>query len=391
MTESKIYEARGVSSSKSEIHDAISDLDQGLFPGAFCKVLPDHITGDSDYCTLLHADGAGTKSSLAYIYWKETGDINIFKGIAQDSLIMNVDDMACVGAVDNLLLSNTIGRNKFHIPGAVIKAVIDGYEEVIAALAIEGVNIKSCGGETADLGDLVRTMVVDSTMMVRMKREDIIDLNNVSPGDSIIAFASYGQARWETGYNSGIGSNGLTAARHDVFSKEYATKYPESYSPEVPEELVYSGKHKLDDPLEGTPLNWGQAVLSPTRTYAPLIKNIIEALGKEIHGMVHCSGGGQTKCQKFGVGVHYIKDDLLPIPPIFRGIQKDQNLTLRDMMPVFNMGHRLELFCNPKHADQILALAKDAQIEAKVIGRVEKSTTDKNQLTIKHDGETLTF
>jgi len=388
MSENKIYEGRGVSSTKQEIHDAIEGVDQGLFPGAFCKILPDHLTGDPASCLLMHADGAGTKSSLAYIYWKETGDLNVFKGIAQDSLVMNLDDLACVGAVDNLVLSNTIGRNKFNIPGEVVKAVIDGYEEVIAALQQEGITIHSCGGETADVGDLVRTLIVDSTMSACLKRDQVIDLGKLTAGKVIIGFASYGQAKWEKEYNAGMGSNGLTAARHDGFSKTYAEKYPESYSPEIPTELVYCGKRKLDEPLEGTPLTWGQAVLSPTRTYSPLIKQMLERFQPQIHGLIHCSGGGQTKCLKFGRNIHYIKDNLLPIPPLFAGIQKDHDLSLKEMFPVFNMGHRLEAFVEPQVAEQIIQLSKDCGIEAQVIGRLEESPSG-NQLTIEHQGELL--
>lgn len=391
MTESDIYIARGVSSSKTEIHQAIENLDQGLYPGAFCKILPDTLTSDEKYCLIMHADGAGTKSSLAYIYWKETGDLGVFKDIAMDSLAMNLDDLACVGAVDRFLLSNTIGRNKFLIPGEVIKSIIDGYNEAIAALGEFGINIDFCGGETADVGDLVKTVIVDSTVTTRMKRSDVIDLDNVRPGDCIIGFASFGQSAWESKHNSGIGSNGLTAARHDSLNNEYAKKYPESFSPEMPAELAYCGKGDLRQPLEGTALNLGQALLSPTRSYTPLIKKILKALPGKIHGMVHCSGGGQTKCLKFGKSIHYVKDNLFPIPAIFNFLMMNQNIGLKEMYPVFNMGHRLELFVEESYAQEILDIAKECKIDAQIIGRCEKNSTAANRLTIRGEGQELTY
>jgi len=391
MAESDIYLSRGVSSSKNEIHEAIRGIDQGLFPGAFCKILPDNLTGDAEYCMLMHADGAGTKSSLATLYWKETGDLSVFKGIAVDSLVMNLDDMACVGAVKGLLLSNTIGRNKFHIPGEVIKSIIEGYEETIEFLKKHDIGIESCGGETADVGDLVRTVIVDSTMMVRMKRSDVIDLDNIKPGDKIIGFASYGQAVWEEVYNSGIGSNGLTAGRHDCLSKIYKEKYPESFAPEIADEWVYCGEGKLLDPLEGTPLNLGQALLSPTRTYAPMIKKFLDVMPGEIHGLVHCSGGGQTKCAKFGRKIHYIKDNLFEIPPIFAYIRRTRGYSLKDMFPVYNMGHRLEAFVTEDKVQAILDIARECGIEAQVIGHCEASSSERNELTISHDGETIRY
>ncbi len=391
MTESDIYIARGVSSSKNEIHQAIENLDQGLFPGAFCKILPDTLTNDEKYCLIMHADGAGTKSSLAYIYWRETGDLSVFKDIAMDSLAMNLDDLACVGAVDHFLLSNTIGRNKFLIPGEVIKTIIDGYEEAIEVLGEFGIKIDFCGGETADVGDLVKTVIVDSTVTTRMKRSDVIDLDNVQPGDCIIGFASYGQSAWESKQNSGIGSNGLTAARHDSLNNQYAGKYPESYSPEMPAELAYCGKGDLRQPLEGTALNLGQALLSPTRSYSPLIKKILAALPGKIHGMVHCSGGGQSKCLKFGKSIHYIKDNLFPIPAIFDFIMKSRNIGLKEMYPVFNMGHRLEVFVQEKYSQEILDIAKVCKIDAQIIGFCEKSVNTANQLTIRSEGKELTY
>ncbi len=389
MAESDIYLARGVSSSKSEIHQAIKNIDPGLIPGAFCKVLPDSLTGDPDYCILMHADGAGTKSSLAYVYWKETGDISVFKDIAMDSLVMNIDDLACVGAVDRFLLSNTIGRNKFNIPGEVIQKIIEGFNEAISALAEQGVTIDFCGGETADVGDLVKTIIVDSTITTRLRRDEIIDLDNVKPGDKIIGFASFGQAKWETKYNSGIGSNGLTAARHDCFSSEYAEKYPESYSNDIPANLVYCGKGKLTDPLPDTPLTLGQAILSPTKTYTPLILKILKQLPGQIHGMVHCTGGGQTKCLKFGKNIHYIKDNLFPIPPVFSYIKNIRDFSLKELYPVYNMGHRLEVFVEDSVAKDLIDISKQFGIEAREIGYCESSKTGKNQLTIKHEGEII--
>ena len=391
MAESNIYTARGVSSGKDEVHQAIKGIDQGLFPGAFCKIIPDNLTGNPEYCLLMHADGAGTKSSLAYIYWKETGDISVFKGIAIDSIVMNLDDLTCIGATDNLLLSNTIGRNKFQIPGEIIQAIIQGYEEEIELLQTYGIGIKSCGGETADVGDLVRTVIVDSTITVRMKRSQVIDLDNVQVGDQIIGFSSSGQAKWENRYNSGIGSNGLTAGRHDCLSAIYAEKYPESYSPEMASKWVYCGSSLVTDPLAGTPLNVGQALLSPTRTYAPLIKKMVGELSGEIHGLVHCTGGGQTKCQKFGRGIHYVKDNLFELPPIFAQIKKTRGYSLQEMLPVYNMGHRLEIFVAEKHTKVVLDLAQDCGIDAKIIGYCERAVSKKNELTIKTAEGAISF
>jgi len=391
MTESNIYLSRGVSSSKDEIHQAIQDVDQGLFPNAFCKILPDYLSGDAESCILMHADGAGTKSSLAYLYWKETGDLSVFKDIAVDSLVMNLDDLLCVGATDNFILSNTIGRNKFFIPGEVIQAVIEGYSDIVKKMKDYGINIHLSGGETADVGDLVRTIIVDSTMMTQLKRKQVISLDQIQAGDCILGFSSSGQAKWESKFNSGIGSNGLTAARHDCFSSEYGKKYPETFSGNIPQEMVYCGKGKIKDALANTPLTLGQAVLSPTRTYAPLIKMVLEQFSDNIHGIIHCSGGGQTKCLKFGKGIHYVKDQLLPIPAIFQYISETRNYSLTEMYPVFNMGHRLEMFVNQQYADSIIKIAKDCDIEAQIIGYCEKSKAQKNSLTIKHLGETIQY
>lgn len=391
MTESDIYLSRGVSSSKKEIHSAIKNVDPGLFPGAFCKVLPDRLTNDPDYCLLMHADGAGTKSSLAYIYWKETGDLSVFSDIAVDSLVMNLDDLVCTGAVDRYLLSNTIGRNKFRIPGEVIQAVIEGFRDVIEKLSILGITIDFCGGETADVGDLVRTIIVDSTLTTRARKSDIINLENVAPGDVIIGFSSSGKAAWEENYNSGIGSNGLTAARHDSLSGEYAEKYPESFSREMPNHLVYCGKGKLTDPLEGTPLTLGKALLSPTRTYAPLIREVLVEYRPHIHGIIHCTGGGQTKCLHFGKNIHYIKSNLFELPAIFRFIRDQNNLKPVDLYPVYNMGHRMELFTEEKYAEGIIDLSNKNGIEAQIIGYCEQSENGKNRLTIIDEGETFQY
>lgn len=387
MAESDIYLSRGVSSSKQEIHEAIRNMDAGIFPGAFCKILPDTLTGNPEYCLLMHADGAGTKSSLAYLYWKETGDLSVFNGISIDSLVMNLDDLACVGAVDRFLLSNTIGRNKFFIPGEVIQTIINGFSEISQTLSKYGITIDLCGGETADVGDVVRTLIVDSTITTRMRRKDVVDLDHIRPGDIIIGFASFGTCAWEPTYNSGIGSNGLTAARHDCFSSEYSTKYPESFSPEIPPELVYCGTGKIEDSLPGTPLTLGQAVLSPTRTYAPLIRKLLENCSHAIHGLVHCTGGGQTKCLKFGQGIHYIKDNLFPVPPVFSHILSTRGYSMREMYPVFNMGHRLELFAEESEADEILTIARECEIEARIIGHCERSDSGSNQLTIRYNQE----
>lgn len=374
------YDLRGVSASKEDVHNAIKNIDKGLYPKAFCKIIPDVLGGDSEYCNIMHADGAGTKSSLAYIYWKETGDMSVWKGIAQDSLIMNIDDLLCVGATDNILLSSTIGRNKNLIPGDVIAAIINGTQELIDELKELGVNIISTGGETADVGDLVRTIIVDSTVTCRMKREDVIDNANIAHGNVIVALSSCGQATYEKEYNGGTGSNGLTSARHDVFAKYLATKYPESFDSNVPNELVYSGNVKLTDNVEGVAVNAGKLVLSPTRTYAPVIKRILTEMRKKIHGMVHCSGGAQTKIMHFVTNKHVIKDNLFPIPPLFKLIQEQSGTDWKEMYKVFNMGHRMEIYVSPEDAQRIIEISKSFNIEAQIIGRVEDSP--KNKLTI---------
>ena len=379
---SKRYSQRGVSASKEDVHKAIKNIDKGLFPKAFCKIVPDHLTGDEDYCLVMHADGAGTKSSLAYMYWKETGDLSVWKGIAQDALIMNIDDLLCVGATENIMLSSTIGRNKNKIPGEVISALINGTEELIEDLMRYGVSIKSTGGETADVGDLVRTIIVDSTVTARLKREDVIDNANIQAGDVIVGLASFGQATYESEYNGGMGSNGLTSARHDVFSHYLADKYPESYDHEVPDDLVYSGSKKLTDRIEESSLDAGKLVLSPTRTYAPIIKKILsEYSNKEIHGMVHCSGGAQTKVLHFIDDLHIVKDSLFEIPPLFKLIQKESNTDWKEMYQVFNMGHRMELYISEKIAQDLIEISRAFNVDAKIIGRVESSDTKK--LTIK--------
>lgn len=371
------YNQRGVSASKEDVHQAISNLSKGLFPKAFCKIVEDHLGGDPEYCTVMHADGAGTKSSLAYIYWKETGDLSVWKGIAQDAIIMNVDDLLCVGATSNILLSSTIGRNKNLIPGEVISTIINGTEEVLEMLRKYGLNIRSTGGETADVGDLVRTIIVDSTVTARMKRSDVIDNSNIKAGDVIVGLASSGQASYENEYNSGMGSNGLTSARHDVFAKEYATKYPESYDKDVPVDLVYSGKYKVIDELPATPLNVGKLVLSPTRTYAPIMIEVFKELRQHIHGLVHCSGGAQTKVLHFIDSLHVIKDNLFDIPPLFKLIHEVSGTELKEMYKVFNMGHRMELYLDEKFAQQVIDISKNFGVEAKVIGRVESAVTKK--------------
>lgn len=366
------YQKRGVSATKEEVHKAIEHIDKGLFPKAFCKIVPDSLTGDEDYCLVMHADGAGTKSSLAYMYWKETGDLSVWKGIAQDALVMNLDDLLCVGITDNILLSSTIGRNANKIPGEVIKAIIQGTEELIADLRQWGVHIHSTGGETADVGDLVRTIIVDSTVTARIRRDRVIDNARIQAGDVIVGLASYGQATYETRYNGGMGSNGLTSARHDVFHKALASAYPESFDPEVPEELVYAGSVKLGDPVPGTPLDAGQLVLSPTRTYAPVIKKILEAHSpSDIHGMVHCSGGAQTKILHFIEGLHVIKDQLLPVPPLFELIQRESGTPWREMFQVFNCGHRMELYVPEALAASLIDISESFGIAARVVGRVE--------------------
>ncbi|WP_416440538.1 AIR synthase related protein [Leeuwenhoekiella sp. A16] len=381
---SKRYAQRGVSAGKEDVHNAIKNVDKGLFPQAFCKIIPDFLTGDQDHCLVMHADGAGTKSSLAYMYWKETGDLSVWKGIAQDALIMNIDDLLCVGATDNILLSSTIGRNKNRIPGEVISAIINGTEELIEELAQFGVIIKSTGGETADVGDLVRTLIVDSTVTARLKREDVIDNANIAEGDVIVGLASFGQATYEKEYNGGMGSNGLTSARHDVFDKYLAKEYPESFDAEVPEDLVYAGTKKLTDAVDNSPLDAGKLVLSPTRTYAPVIKKILSTLDKaKIHGMVHCSGGAQTKILHFVNNLHIIKDNLFALPPLFKLIQEESGTDWKEMYQVFNMGHRMELYVDPSLAESIIEIAKSFNIDAQIVGRVETANTKK--LTIKSE------
>ncbi|UZH54594.1 phosphoribosylformylglycinamidine cyclo-ligase [Salinimicrobium tongyeongense] len=381
---SKRYAGRGVSAGKEDVHNAIKNVNKGLFPKAFCKIVPDHLTGDEDYCLIMHADGAGTKSSLAYMYWKETGDLNVWKGIAQDALIMNIDDLLCVGAVDNIMLSSTIGRNKNLVPGEVISAIINGTEELLDDLKNFGINIHSTGGETADVGDLVRTIIVDSTVTARMKRSDVIDNASIKPGNVIVGLASFGQATYEKEYNGGMGSNGLTSARHDVFGKSLADKYPESFDASIPNELVYSGSRKLTDAVEGSPIDAGKLVLSPTRTYAPVIKKILEKYSKnDIFGMVHCSGGAQTKVLHFVNNVHVVKDNLFEVPPLFKLIQQESKTDWKEMYQVFNMGHRMELYVNESVAQDIIAISKSFNVDAQIVGRVEAS--EEKKLTIRSE------
>ena len=377
------YQRRGVSAQKEDVHQAIRDVDKGLFPKAFCKIVPDYLTSDEDYCLVMHADGAGTKSSLAYMYWKETGDLSVWKGIAQDALIMNVDDLLCVGATSNIILSSTIGRNKNLIPGEVISAIINGTEELLQELRQYGVHIHSTGGETADVGDLVRTIIVDSTVTARLRRSEVIDNGNIREGDLIVGLASYGKACYEKEYNAGMGSNGLTSARHDVFEKSLASKYPESYDQSVPDDLVYSGKVRLTEKVEGVPLDAGKMVLSPTRTYAPVITRILERYRKDIHGMVHCSGGAQTKVLHFIDDLHVIKDNLFPVPPLFEMIQKQSNTDWREMYQVFNCGHRMELYVPGDIAEELLAISRSFGVDARIVGRVEKHQGKK--LTIRSE------
>ena len=378
------YNLRGVSASKEDVHNAIKNIDKGIFPRAFCKIIPDILGGDPEYCNIMHADGAGTKSSLAYLYWRETGDLSVLKGIAQDALIMNIDDLLCVGAVDNILVSSTIGRNKLLIPGEVISAIINGTDELLSELREMGVGVYATGGETADVGDLVRTIIVDSTVTCRMKRSDVIDNANIRVGDVIVGLASYGQATYEKEYNGGMGSNGLTSARHDVFAKYLAEKYPESYDKAVPEELVYSGNLKLTDFVEGSPLDAGKLVLSPTRTYAPVVKKLLDELRPSIHGMVHCSGGAQTKVLHFiGDNCRVVKDNMFPVPPLFRTIKEQSNTEWQEMYKVFNMGHRLEVYLPEEYAAQVIAISKSFNIDAQVIGRIEESK--KKELVIKSE------
>lgn len=377
------YDLRGVSASKEDVHNAIKNVDKGLFPKAFCKIIPDILCGDKDYCNIMHADGAGTKSSLAYAYWKETGDLGVWKGIAQDALIMNIDDLLCVGATDNILLSSTIGRNKLLIPGEVIAAIINGTEELLSELRELGVGIYSTGGETADVGDLVRTIIVDSTVTCRMRRYDVINNANIAGGDVIVGMASFGKASYEHEYNGGMGSNGLTSARHDVFAKYIAEKYPETFDKNVPDELIYSGGLKLTDEVPETGLTAGKLVLSPTRTYAPVIKKLLDLMRPRIHGMVHCSGGAQTKVMHFVENKHVVKDNLFPVPPLFRIIQEQSGTDWKEMYKVFNMGHRMEVYVAPEDAQAVIDVAKSFNIDARIVGRVDDAPA--NRLTIKSE------
>ncbi len=383
------YMMRGVSAMKEDVHNAIKHIDKGLFPQAFCKIIPDILGGDPDYCNIMHADGAGTKSSLAYMYWKETGDLSVWKGIAQDALVMNTDDLLCVGAVDNILVSSTIGRNKMLIPGEVISAIINGTDELLAQLRDMGIGIYATGGETADVGDLVRTIIVDSTVTCRMKRKDVIDNARIQPGDVIVGLSSCGQATYETDYNGGMGSNGLTSARHDVFAKYLAEKYPESYDKAVPEELVYSGNYRLTDDVEGSPLNAGKLVLSPTRTYAPVIKALLDEMRPEIHGMVHCTGGAQTKVLHFvGDNCKVIKDNMFPVPPLFKTIAEQSGTDWAEMYKVFNMGHRMEIYVRPELAEKVIALSQSFHIDAQIVGRIEEG---EKSLTIQSEFGTFHY
>ena len=377
------YMMRGVSAMKEDVHNAIKNIDKGLFPQAFCKIIPDILGGDPEYCNIMHADGAGTKSSLAYIYWKETGDLSVWKGIAQDALIMNTDDLLCVGAVDNILVSSTIGRNKMLVPGEVISAIINGTDELLSRMREMGVGIYATGGETADLGDLVRTIVVDSTVTCRMKRSDVIDNANIRPGDVIVGLASFGQATYEDAYNGGMGSNGLTSARHDMFAKYLAQRYPESYDAQVPNELIYSGRYALTDSVEGSPVDAGHLVLSPTRTYAPVVKILLDRMRSSSHGMVHCTGGAQTKVLHFvGENCRVIKDNLFPLPPLFRAIQEQSQTDWQEMYKVFNMGHRLEVYVAPEDAERVIATSKEFDIDARIVGHIEEGP---RSLTIRSE------
>lgn len=377
------YNLRGVSASKEDVHNAIKNIDKGIFPKAFCKIIPDILGGDPEYCNIMHADGAGTKSSLAYMYWRETGDLSVWKGIAQDALIMNIDDLLCVGATDNILVSSTIGRNKLLIPGEVISAIINGTDELLAELRSLGVNAYATGGETADVGDLVRTIIVDSTVTCRMKRSDVISNHRIQGGDVIVGMASFGQASYEKEYNGGMGSNGLTSARHDVFAKYLAQKYPESYDAAVPDDLVYSGNLKLTDAIEGLGIDAGKLVLSPTRTYAPVIKKLLDEMRPAIHGMVHCSGGAQTKVMHFVENVKVVKNNLFPIPPLFKTIQEQSGTDWKEMYKVFNMGHRMEIYIAPENAQAVIDIARSFNIDAQIVGFVESA--DKNSLIIESE------
>lgn len=378
------YASRGVSSGKEEVHAAIADVDKGLYPKAFCKIIPDYLTGSSDHCVVMHADGAGTKSALAYMYWKQTGDLSVWKGIAQDALIMNLDDLICVGATGPILVSSTIGRNKHLIPGDVISALIQGTEELLGELREAGVDVQSTGGETADVGDLVRTVIVDSTVVARMKRSDVIDNSNIAPGQVVVGFSSFGQSRWESSYNGGMGSNGLTSARHDVFKKDLMLRFPESVDPNTDPKWVYTGSHDLTDPIDGVPLDAGKLVLSPTRTYAPLIANLLPKFRDRIQGMVHCSGGAQTKVLHFIENVHVIKDNLFPTPPLFRMIQEESGTEWSEMYKVFNMGHRMEIYTDAETAQEIISVAESNGIEAKVIGRCEAHSGQRVTVSGEH-------
>ena len=380
---SERYILRGVSAAKEDVHNAIMNIDKGLFPKAFCKIIPDILGGDDEYCNIMHADGAGTKSSLAYLYWKETGDLSVWKGIAQDALIMNIDDLLCVGAVDNILVSSTIGRNKLKVPGEVISAIINGTDELLAELRQLGVGVYATGGETADVGDLVRTIIVDSTVTCRMKRADVIDNANIRPGDVIVGLASSGKATYEKEYNGGMGSNGLTSARHDVFAKYLAQKYPESYDAAVPDELVYSGGLRLTDSVEGSPIDAGRLVLSPTRTYAPVVRRMLDAMRPQIHGMVHCSGGAQTKILHFVDNVRVVKDNLFSVPPLFRTIHEQSGTDWKEMYKVFNMGHRLEVYLAPENAQKVIEISESFGIPAQIVGRIEEC--DHKELIIKSE------
>lgn len=383
------YAQRGVSASKEDVHNAIAQLDKGLFPKAFCKIVPDALAGDPDFCTIMHADGAGTKSSLAYLYWRETGDLSVWRGIAQDAVVMNTDDLICVGATGPMLLSSTIGRNKNLIPGEVIAEIINGTEEVLEMLRSHGIAIASTGGETADVGDLVRTVIVDSTVIARMRRDQVISNDQIRPGDVIVGLASFGQATYETRYNGGMGSNGLTSARHDVLAHDLADRYPESFDPAIDQSLIYSGSKSLTTPVDGTGLNVGQLILSPTRTYAPVAKVLLDELRPQIHGMIHCSGGAQTKILHFVDNLHIIKDNLFPVPPLFRLIQAESGTSWQEMYKVFNMGHRLEIYLPDAHAQSVIDISRSFGIDAQVVGRVEAYTGKK--LTIQNDNDTFLY
>ena len=389
MNKDNRYMLRGVSAAKEDVHNAIKNIDKGIFPQAFCKIIPDILGGDSEYCNIMHADGAGTKSSLAYAYWKETGDLSVWKGIAQDALIMNTDDLLCVGAVDNILVSSTIGRNKMLVPGEVISAIINGTDELLKQMRDMGIGIYATGGETADVGDLVRTIIVDSTVTCRMKRSDVIDNANIRPGDVIVGLSSCGKATYEDRYNGGMGSNGLTSARHDVFNKYLAEKYPETFDHAVPNELVYSGGYRLDQEVEGVPVNAGQLVLSPTRTYAPVIKKLLDLMRQKIHGMVHCTGGAQTKVLNFvGDNCRVVKDNMFPIPPLFRIIHDESGTDWKEMYKVFNMGHRMEIYVSPEDAEKVIETSRSFNIDAQIVGHIEEG---KKSLTIMSEYGTFDY